>query len=76
VEGVEGASVNLATERATVTFDPALTTPQALLDKVKDVGYEPVISELQLGVQGMTCASCVGRVERALNKVEGVLDAS
>ncbi|MCP2014057.1 Cu+-exporting ATPase [Deinococcus sp. HSC-46F16] len=76
VEGVEGASVNLATERATVTFDPALTTPQALLDKVKDVGYEPVISELQLGVQGMTCASCVGRVERALNKVDGVLDAS
>lgn len=76
VEGVEGASVNLATERATVTYDPALTTPQALLDKVKDVGYEPVISELQLGVQGMTCASCVGRVERALNKVEGVLDAS
>ncbi|SEJ89247.1 Cu+-exporting ATPase [Deinococcus reticulitermitis] len=76
VEGVEGASVNLATERATVTYDPALTTTQALLDKVKDVGYEPVISELELGVQGMTCASCVGRVERALNKVEGVLDAS
>ncbi|MDL2345434.1 heavy metal translocating P-type ATPase [Deinococcus sp. MIMF12] len=76
VEGVEGASVNLATERATVTYDPALTTPQTLLDKVKDVGYEPVISELELGVQGMTCASCVGRVERALNKVEGVLDAS
>ena len=76
VEGVEGASVNLATERATVTYDPALTTPQTLLDKVKDVGYEPVMSELELGVQGMTCASCVGRVERALNKVEGVLDAS
>ncbi|MEW6422550.1 MAG: heavy metal translocating P-type ATPase [Deinococcota bacterium] len=76
VAGVESASVNLATERATVTYDPAVTTPQALLDKVKDVGYEPVVSQIELGVQGMTCASCVGRVERALNKVGGVLDAS
>ncbi|GHF63370.1 Cu+-exporting ATPase [Deinococcus metalli] len=76
VEGVERASVNLATERATVTYDPAVTTPQALLDKVKDVGYEPVVSTLDLGVQGMTCASCVGRVERALRRVDGVLNAS
>ncbi|CAM4049123.1 heavy metal translocating P-type ATPase [Deinococcus marmoris] len=76
VEGVEGANVNLATERATVTYDPALTTPQALLDKVKDVGYEPIVSHTELGVQGMTCASCVGRVERALKKVDGVLAAS
>ncbi|GAA5533527.1 heavy metal translocating P-type ATPase [Deinococcus aluminii] len=76
VEGVADASVNLATERATVTYDPALTTPQALLDKVKDVGYEPIVSHIELGVQGMTCASCVGRVERALKKVDGVLDAS
>jgi len=76
VEGVETAVVNLATERATVTYDPALTSPQALLDKVKDVGYEPVTSTLDLGVQGMTCANCVGRVERALGKVNGVLSAS
>jgi len=76
VGGVEAASVNLATERATITYDPVLTTPQALLDKVKDVGYEPVVSSVELGVQGMTCASCVGRVERGLRKVDGVLDAS
>ncbi|GMA14689.1 copper-translocating P-type ATPase [Deinococcus metallilatus] len=76
VEGVAEASVNLATERATVTYDPAITTPQALLDKVKDVGYEPIVSHIELGVQGMTCASCVSRVERALKKVDGVLSAS
>ena len=76
VPGVEAASVNLATERATVTYDPTVTTPQVLLDKVKEVGYEPLVSHLELGVQGMTCASCVGRVERALKKVDGVLDAS
>jgi len=76
VDGVESAVVNLATERATVAYDPEKTTPQTLLDKVKDVGYEPIVSELELGVQGMTCASCVGRVERALKKVDGVLGAS
>ncbi|SMB84216.1 heavy metal translocating P-type ATPase [Deinococcus hopiensis] len=76
VEGVSEASVNLATERATVTFDPSVTTPQALLNKVQDVGYEPVASTVDLSVQGMTCASCVGRVERALQKVDGVVGAS
>ena len=76
MEGVETAVVNLATERATVTYDPATTSPQRLLDKVRDVGYEPVISTLELGIQGMTCANCVGRVERALKRVDGVLDAS
>jgi len=68
VPGVEAASVNLATERATVTYDPTVTTPQVLMDKVKEVGYEPLVNHLELGVQGMTCASCVGRVERALKK--------
>lgn len=76
VEGVETANVNLATERATVTYDPEQTGPQALIAKVKDVGYEPVVGEIELGVQGMTCASCTARVERALKKVDGVLDAS
>ena len=76
VKGVESATVNLATERATVQYDPALTTPQALLDKVRDTGYEPVTSTIDLRVQGMTCANCVGRVERALGKVDGVLSAS
>ncbi|ADV65927.1 heavy metal translocating P-type ATPase [Deinococcus maricopensis] len=76
VEGVQDANVNLATERATVTYDPALTTPQALLDKVRDTGYEPVTATADLGVTGMTCANCSARVERALKKVPGVLSAS
>lgn len=76
VDGVQDATVNLATERATVTYDPALTGPDALLAKIKDVGYDPLVSTTELGIQGMTCASCVGRVERALKKVDGVLSAS
>ncbi|WP_407570128.1 heavy metal translocating P-type ATPase [Deinococcus altitudinis] len=76
VDGVQSATVNLATERATVQYDPARTTPQALIGTVREVGYEPLTSQAELTVQGMTCANCVGRVERALGKVEGVLSAS
>jgi len=76
VEGVEAANVNLATENATVTYDPEKTNPAALLEKVKEVGYNPVVAEAELGVTGMTCAACVSRVERALKKAPGVLEAS
>ncbi|WP_104989730.1 heavy metal translocating P-type ATPase [Deinococcus sp. NW-56] len=76
VDGVEEAVVNLATERATVTFDPARTNPAALIQKVQDTGYEARTAELSFPVEGMTCAACVGRVERALGRAEGVLNAS
>lgn len=76
VEGVENAQVNLATENATVTYDPEKTTPEALLAKIEEVGYQPLLAEAELGVTGMTCAACVARVERALKKVPGVLEAS
>jgi P-type Cu+ transporter len=76
VAGVTGASVNLATERATVHFDPEATTPAALLAVVSQAGYRPVVGEASLGIAGMTCASCVGRVERALGRLDGVLEAS
>lgn len=76
VDGVQEASVNLATERASVTFDPAQTSPAALVQKVHDLGYEAPSAETSFPVSGMTCAACVGRVERALKKVDGVLDAS
>ncbi|WP_291426567.1 heavy metal translocating P-type ATPase [Deinococcus sp.] len=76
VEGVQNASVNLATERASVTFDPALTSAAALVEKVRDIGYDAPAAELSFPVAGMTCAACVGRVERALSKQPGVLSAS
>ncbi|WMT56252.1 heavy metal translocating P-type ATPase [Truepera radiovictrix] len=48
----------------------------ALLTAVKERGYTPVTAQASLSVEGMTCASCVGRVERALTKTVGVLDAT
>ena len=75
-EGVAEASVNFAAEKATVVYDSAATNPDELIGAIKDAGYGTDVRESSFGVTGMTCASCVGRVERALKTVPGVLDAS
>jgi Cu+-exporting ATPase len=76
VPGVAEASVNLATAQAEVRFDPQTATPQALVDAVAAAGYTPLTADATLDVEGMTCASCVARVERALRKQPGVLAAT
>ena len=75
VPGVAGASVNLATERARVEASPAVAIG-ALDEAVRKAGYGLDRIELRLSVEGMTCASCVTRVERALAKVPGVIGAT
>src|SRR5829696_2372496 len=75
-EGVTEASVNFAAEKATVSYEPATTSPHALIRAIQDAGYGADVREMTFGVTGMTCASCVGRVEQALKKVPGVLEAS
>ncbi len=72
VEGVGSASVNLASERAEVTYDPGKTEPGALQKAVERAGYGVRREETVLPISGMTCASCVRRVERAISKVPGV----
>lgn len=74
--GVGQANVNLATERATVAFEPGATTVDNLLGAIRKAGYEPAIAEATIGVSGMTCASCVARVERRIGKLAGILDVS
>jgi Cu+-exporting ATPase len=72
VEGVAVASVNLANERATVSYDPAKVQLADLEAAVERAGYGVRREEIVLPITGMTCASCVRRVERALGKVPGV----
>ncbi len=74
VPGVESASVNLATEQATVQAAAGVTA-DVLAAAVRKAGYEVASTETTLQIEGMTCASCVGRVERALLKVPGVTGA-
>ncbi len=75
VEGVSEANVNFAAERAMVLFNPNLTDLPHLIQKVKDLGYEAKVEKVILPVQGMTCASCVKKVEKALNSAKGVVQA-
>lgn len=72
--GVSAASVNLASEKAEVALAADGQT-QALLQTVKDCGYETRTEQYQLSVIGMSCASCVGKVEKALLSLPGVLSA-
>lgn len=80
VAGVDSANVNLATERAVVTS--AQTLDRSMLIKaVERAGFSVVPvdlidSSIELSIEGMTCASCVGRVEKALKKVQGVQQAN
>lgn len=92
VDGVDKVSVNLATEKAKVRYDPQQTNVGALVAAVEKAGYgvrdlpvsQPeevadsvaVVGELALPIEGMTCASCVVRVEKALGKVPGVQRAN
>lgn len=75
IPGVSAASVNLVNETATVEVD--VNTPLTpLLQDVTDAGYRVKEDELVLAIGGMTCASCVGRVEKSLLKVPGVRSAT
>ena len=75
-EGVAEASVNFATEEANVAYHPEITKPDELIRVIREAGYGADVRETTLGMTGMTCASCVGRVERALRRVPGVVQAS
>ena len=74
VAGAEQVNVNLATEQARVQA-PADRLP-ALVEAVSQAGYSVPTQSIELNIGGMTCASCAGRVERALNKVPGVQSVS
>ena len=76
MEGVVDANVNFATEKATVTFDPDHVAIGDLAKTVKDLGYEAGVERITVPIQGMSCASCVEKVQTALNNVPGVMKAS
>ncbi|TCO82003.1 Cu+-exporting ATPase [Plasticicumulans lactativorans] len=75
VPGVRSARVNLAAERARIDFEPP-ATPAALVAAVEGAGYEVARATFDLPLEGLSCAACVARVEKALAAVPGVLAAS
>lgn len=75
IPGVSDATINLATETAKVTSD-ARVTLQMLAANVQKAGYQVAQRQVDLAIEGMTCASCVSRIERALLKLPGVMAAT
>ncbi|KAB8129002.1 copper-translocating P-type ATPase [Gracilibacillus oryzae] len=75
MDGVE-AQVNLTTEKATVDYDSEKITLEDITEKISKVGYGVLMEKAELDVFGMTCAACSSRIEKVLNKQEGVKSAS
>jgi Cu+-exporting ATPase len=78
VRGVNDASVNLATETAYIEYNDQETNERALVDVIRDSGYDITSApqKLILRIGGMTCAMCVQTIEEVLNELDGVIDAS
>jgi Cu+-exporting ATPase len=76
MSGIVDAKVNFATEKATISFDPSRAHMGDFVATIKDLGYEAGIEKVTLPIYGMSCASCVKKVEDALNGLEGVVRAS
>ncbi len=74
ITGVEAAEVNLATETARVTMSG--TAPLALVDALDAAGYPAKVDTVTFDIAGMSCASCVSRVEANLKAAPGVIDAT
>ena len=74
LEGVHSTKVNFATETATINFDPRIIAPGRFPMEIQKLGFEvPTINKSFL-VKGMTCASCVSRVEKNISSLDGILD--
>ncbi|HEX9839590.1 MAG TPA: heavy metal translocating P-type ATPase [Anaerolineales bacterium] len=73
--GVSNVTVNLATNKASLSYDPQRVKLDDMRRAVDDVGYAVATAELTFDVSGMTCASCVDHVEGALKELRGVQEA-
>ncbi len=76
IDGVIKAEVNLAAERATVWFDASKTSPLEFIRAIEGLNYSVPSQKVVLPVEGLSCASCVEKIEGALKKKEGVLSVS
>jgi len=75
INGVEKANVNFANSKATVFFQPQLAKPEDFISSVRKSGYEVGTASLELPIQGIVCASCIQKIEKALLQTRGVVKA-
>lgn len=70
--GMNRVAVNLATEKATLAYNPEQLNLEKIVKKIHDLGYDVQLQTVILAIKGMTCASCVSTVEKALQRLNGV----
>ena len=73
MEGVRSADVNFGAEQATLDFDPELLSAEKIVATIEQIGFEVPAQKITFPIEGMTCASCVSRVENKLNALDGVM---
>ena len=76
MDGVEEANVNLALEKSVIKYDPDKVTEEDFEKKIEALGYGVVKEKKEFAITGMTCAACSTRIEKGLNKLEGVSSAN
>ena len=76
LEGVEKASVNLATSQAMVLFDPQVVKPEEFISAIRKIGYGVGTVNAEIPIEGILCGSCVLKIETALFEVRGVVKAA
>ncbi|MBH0154966.1 cadmium-translocating P-type ATPase [Fictibacillus sp. 5RED26] len=69
-------NVNLAMEKASVSFDPQMISLQEIEAKIEKLGFGVVKEKVDLDISGMTCAACSTRIEKSLNRMEGISSAT
>ncbi|WP_151039894.1 heavy metal translocating P-type ATPase [Bacillus safensis] len=72
LEGVEDASVNLALETSHIIYETEKLTQDDLKRKVQSLGYDVVMEQAEFDIEGMTCAACANRIEKKINRMDGV----
>ncbi|KGR78228.1 heavy metal translocating P-type ATPase [Ureibacillus manganicus] len=76
MEGVEQATVNLALEKSSIKYDPSKLSEADFEKKIEALGYGVVKQKAEFDITGMTCAACATRIEKGLNKMDGVAIAN
>ncbi|NIN01048.1 MAG: heavy metal translocating P-type ATPase [candidate division Zixibacteria bacterium] len=75
LQGVQKASVNFATSRATIAYDPGQITSHDFISAIRKSGYDVGIASMEVSILGMDCASCVQKIEKALLATKGITQA-
>ena len=76
MEGVEQATVNLTLEKSIIKYDSSILSEADFEKKIEALGFGVVKQKVEFDITGMTCAACAARIEKTLNKMEGVANAN